>query len=885
MPTHRRTYISLATKNAVAYFLLALAGMATLSYLLFQNSAKEIVLSSEQQVAHAGELVEVKFEAFLDNVQRDITYLAQNPYLKEFLDDTENVGQSALLAEAYLAMLNSKPDYSQIRLIGKKDNGKEIIRAERMDGRTFLVSSESLQEKGGRDYFSETIRLPKDSIFFSPFDLNKEYGKITDPAVPTLRAACPVFRGDEPFGIIVINVDLRRFFQELRTLAGANFDLKVVDMNGHFLIHPDPAKTFTFEYGKLPFFKEDFGISVETADSISHQKNSLIRENGLLYTFRSIPYPRQGYGLFLGVGSDEKELLKSFYAWRKKSFAITAGLAVLILVLAFWYMQRQAKELKNITQTMISFPNNMVPAKLPTTRKDEIGQLAQSFEQMSTIISNNLTELKKANTEVEQAIREKDAFLENMSHEIRNPIHSIIGMTYLLEKNNPGRQQQAFIEALKFNSKNLLSLVNDILDFKKLSTGDISIHNEWFALPPLIEEIANSHRFSAVAKKVKLEVEVGPELNHHLMFSDPNRLTQVVNNLVINAIKFSKENGEVAIKVGILEENGGGFKVRFSVMDNGIGISEDQLTKITTRNYTNKEVKNRGIPEGVGLGLPIVIQLLQMFSSKLHIESKLGAGSQFYFDLKTQAKQNASPEAGVAYPTPPSFLKELDILIMDDDDQILFLYEHLLGKHVNSMAKASHPDDLQSLPGHRYDVIISDIHFGKKEISNFSDEMMKRLRPNGLFYIISGIDIGADKMSKIPLTKRVFQKPINPENLLTALTCDVAERYFGLPDTSSILNDYDHDEIKYQRAIDLLIEEWEKMSSQVEMAILNNDVDKFIALRHKLITTVRRLHLVCFEEVLEKPFANEETPESLAKTASEIKRMMGFYIWYLKERR
>ena len=887
MSFYRPSYISLATKNAIAYFLLALAGLATLSFLLFQNSAKEIVVSSEQQVSHAGDLVDVKFAAFLDNVQRDISYLAHSPYLKDYLQNLGNKDQSfkkELLASAYLAMLDSKPDYSQIRLIGIDGNGKEIIRAERLEGHTFLVQGESLQEKGSRNYFYETIRLPEDSIFFSPIDLNKEYGQLSNPAIPTLRAACPVYMDGKPFGIIVINADLRHFFKELTTLVSANFDLKVVDMNGHFLIHPDSSKVFTFEYDRPPLFKADFGVSIPEMDSlIQQQHNSILKENGLLYAFRPISYPRKGYRLYVGVGAGEKKLLQSFYAWRKKSLLITAALGLLILFLAFWYMRRQARELKNITQTLTSFPSNMAPAKLPITRNDEIGQLAQSFERMSTIISNNLSALKKANKEVEQAIREKDAFLENMSHEIRNPIHSIMGMTHLLEKNNPGRHQRAFIEALKFNSKNLLSLVNDILDFKKLSTGDISIHNEWFALPPLIEDIASSHRFSAVSNKIKLEMEIDPELNQHLVYTDPNRLTQVVNNLVINAIKFTEENGQVMIQVSVLEKKKTELAIRFSIKDNGIGISEDQLAKITERNYTNKAVKNQGIPEGAGLGLPIVIQLLKMFSSTLSIDSAPGVGSHFFFDLTIPRKSQKTLQSGALSGVPIQLLEKLDVLVIDDDTQILFLYEHLFTNCTNSFTKVSNLPDLQSLPSAGYDLIISDIYFGKKEISSMDGELVTRLRPNGLMYFVSGIGLDNEKTAKLPPVKKLFQKPIDPMYLLNTVASDLAAQQFGQPDTSSILHDYDHDQTKFQRAINLLIDEWEKMSSQIEIALLSNDADKFIALRHKLITTVRRLQLDHFEAVLEKLFSEEQPVGDLPRIAAEIKQMMGFYIWYLKK--
>ncbi|MEZ4935887.1 MAG: hypothetical protein R2788_27595, partial [Saprospiraceae bacterium] len=122
------------------YFLLAMTGLATLGYLLFTYSAEEIIQSSEQQVVHACELVDIKFNAFLQNVQRDITYLSHSPHLNDYLHSigggSENL-KKELLSQEYLALINSKPDYAQIRLIGVEQNGKEVIRAERLGEEVF----------------------------------------------------------------------------------------------------------------------------------------------------------------------------------------------------------------------------------------------------------------------------------------------------------------------------------------------------------------------------------------------------------------------------------------------------------------------------------------------------------------------------------------------------------------------------------------------------------------------------------------------------------------------------------------------------------------------------------------------------------------------------
>ena len=878
-------YLSLATKNAIVYFLLAMTGLATLGYLLFKNSAAEIIHSSEQQVKHAGDLVALKFNAFLQDVRRDITYLVQSPYLRDYLNSINSAQADAkkeLLANEYLALLNSKPDYSQIRLIQAANNGKEIIRAERNSMATFLVPADSLQEKGQRNYFLETILLPEDSIYFSAIDLNKEFGQITAPPVPTLRTASPVYAGNKLYGILVINVDLRGLFDEINILAGPNYHLKLFNQEGHFLIHPDQQKTFTFEYGRLPEFQNDFGISIrEMTEKYLLNKNKIIKHQQNLYALRIIDYPRKGYRLFAGIGSGEKEILQSFFLWRKKSMSITFGLSVLIFILAFIYMRRQSKELKDITETMTSFPQTIVPAKLPITRNDEIGQLAKSFEEMSAIISDNLLELKKAKEIVEQAVKDKDAFLENMSHEIRNPIHSIIGMTHLLEKNNPSRHQQAFIESLKFNSKNLLSLVNDVLDFRKMSAGEILIQPEWFFLPGLITEISKSQQFNAVSKKIKLTVETPPELNQCLIYSDPNRLTQIINNLAINAIKFTDEKGTVKIAATILEKAEDAIKIRLSVQDDGIGIAEDDVHKIVERHYTKTKFGPVGMLKGAGLGLPIVVHLLELFSSELQIESAVGKGSNFYFDLQTPSRQQnitAQKDSGNIF---KKILSDVELLVLDDDEQILFLYESIFKNRTKRLVKVSDTEEIHTIKRASFDVVITDVYFKENNLNKFKTAIKNLIRENGFIYVVSGSEKNIDHFVEV---KRQFQKPIDPSEILEHLTEDIAIKKYGAPNTQSIFLDYDQDAFKFEKAIRLLIDEWIKMYHQIESAIANHDKNKFEAIRHKLITSVRRLQLDHFEKILNQPFPKKEHTKAVYLFSEKVKTMMGFYIWFLKKR-
>ena len=151
--------------------------------------------------------------------------------------------------------------------------------------------------------------------------------------MPTLRVSYPIYNKNGIFGLIVINADLRNMFEELNLLAGNQFSLKIVNQEAHFITHPNAEKTFSFEYGKAPEFENDFGFEL---DQIISKLPEVINTEKELYAFRSLPYPRDNYFLFAGVGAKKDQLLASFYQWRNRSLSIVFGLAVLFLFIAFF---------------------------------------------------------------------------------------------------------------------------------------------------------------------------------------------------------------------------------------------------------------------------------------------------------------------------------------------------------------------------------------------------------------------------------------------------------------------------------------------------------------------------------------------------------------------
>ena len=240
-------------------------------------------------------------------------------------------------------------------------------------------------------------------------------------------------------------------------------------------------------------------------------------------------------------------------------------------------------------------------------------------------------ELLSAKDFAEKANSAKSDFLSMMSHEIRTPLNTIIGMTYLLLRENPSEQQLSNLNVLKYSSENLLVLINDILDFSKIEAGRLEFEDVDFSITQLIRTIKYSNHVKASEKENEIEVVFDESLPDYIC-ADPVRIGQVLNNLVTNAIKFT-QNGKVSIEVNLIKETDADVTLYFSVTDSGIGISEEQQKFIFDK-FTQASSSTTRKYGGTGLGLAITKKIIDLLGGKIKVESELGHGASFQFHLK-----------------------------------------------------------------------------------------------------------------------------------------------------------------------------------------------------------------------------------------------------------
>jgi PAS domain S-box-containing protein len=247
-------------------------------------------------------------------------------------------------------------------------------------------------------------------------------------------------------------------------------------------------------------------------------------------------------------------------------------------------------------------------------------------------------ELVQMKEKAEQAAKAKSQFLSVMSHELRTPLNAVIGITHLLMQSQPRDDQQEDLRTLQFSGESLLHIINDILDFTKLDSGKIELSAIDFNLRELTQSLYQSFSFKAREKNITFDVEYDEQMPFYVK-GDNFRLSQVLNNLISNAIKFTKE-GFVKLKVEMIENKGGSFVTRFSVIDSGIGIPEDKQEKIFEQ-FTQADSNTTRLYGGTGLGLSISARLVELMGSSILISSMPDKGSDFHFTVVLQPGDGA----------------------------------------------------------------------------------------------------------------------------------------------------------------------------------------------------------------------------------------------------
>jgi signal transduction histidine kinase len=376
--------------------------------------------------------------------------------------------------------------------------------------------------------------------------------------------------------------------------------------------------------------------------------------------------------------------------------------------------------------------------------------------------------LEDAKEEAEKNARIKSEFLSIMSHELRTPMNAVLGMTQVIMEENPRKDQLENLETIKISAQNLLDIINDILDYNRLESGKIFLEHKDFSLKNLMAKLFRIFSYSMKQKGLTLNYNYDSNLSDSFI-GDEIRLGEIITNLIGNAIKFT-DNGAITIDIKKIGNKPNTSLIRFSVKDTGIGISQQNITNIFD-SFTQEKTDTTRKYGGTGLGLSIVKKLLELMNGRIFVESKVGEGSKFYFEIELENSDKKFEQVIKEPESAPNKINLSKILIVEDNTVNQLVMKKMLKNtgieiDIADNGKIGFEKVLQN----KYDLVFMDLlmpemdgYEATKEIRNFNKDIP-------IVALTADVMKGVEAKTKEAGMNNYLTKPVKKDELLKILS-------------------------------------------------------------------------------------------------------------------
>lgn len=589
--------------------LLVLAGIIPLisiaSIYATESASKKIIQEEKENIALKSKLLAENVENWNESNKLALLNLNRQP---DVVNAVPNSRYQAILAE----IVNTYEHLYLAHTINLQ--GANIARSDGKPSKNYA----------DRNYFKEAIAGNK---------LNYQTIVSRTTKQPALCMSTPTTRQQTIVGVTSICTDLNALTEQVGQLRFGNTGYALlVDANGDLLAHPDAELLSGDNLTNLSEYAPIKNVLASSEGDFDFKD-----ENNVKWVSHST---RLNNGWAIVILQEKAEFLANKTQFQNLAISISFILIFGTSTLTFWVANRLIKPIQDLSKAAMTISEGQLDQRVQIKREDELGILASSFNHMALQLNKYFEELQKTFQKLEKANQEavsanlaKDRFLANISHEFRTPLNSILGYAKILQRDDSlNGEQVEQVTTIKQSGFYLLTLINDILDLAKSKTGKLELNPQEFNLRDCLEGIVRIIESEAKDKGLQLKTTFKnlPETIN----ADQKRLSQVLLNLLNNAIKFTAK-GEILLKVSLVEainnhNSALEKKIRFEVIDTGKGINSGELQKIFQPFEQAGDIESRHI--GTGLGLSISKQLVELMGGELKVKSKLGEGSNFWFE-------------------------------------------------------------------------------------------------------------------------------------------------------------------------------------------------------------------------------------------------------------